>query len=83
MKNFGIDLNEKAQHDKKLNKIEKTITTGYKQKEEFEKYLVKNMNDEAVLEMSIAEYLKGIAYEIPKNIDYKHAYKSRNELIQD
>ena len=41
------------------------------------------MNDEAVLEMSIAEYLKGIAYEIPKNIDYKHAYKSRNELLQD
>ena len=83
MKNFGIDLNENAQAEKKLKKIEKTIKTGYKQKEEFENYLIKNMDDEAVLEMSIAEYLKGIGYEIPKNIDYKHAYKSRNELIQD
>ena len=25
MKNFGIDLNEKAQHDRKHNKIEKTV----------------------------------------------------------
>jgi hypothetical protein len=74
MKNFGIDLNENAQAERKLNKIEKTIKTGYKQKEEFENYLIKNMDDEAVLEMSITEYLKGIAYEIPKNIDYKHAY---------
>jgi hypothetical protein len=32
---------------------------------------------EAVLEMSIAEYLKGIGYEIPKNIDCKHAYKKK------
>ena len=77
MKNFGIDLNENAQAERKLNKIEKTIKTGYKQKEEFEKYLIKNMDDAAVLEMSIAEYLKGIGYEIPKNIDYKHAYKKK------
>ena len=33
MKNFGIDLNENAQAEKKLKKIEKTIKTGYKQKE--------------------------------------------------
>ena len=77
MKNFGIDLNENAQAEKKLKKIEKTIKTGYKKKEEFEKYLIKNMDDQAVLEMSIADYLKGIAYEIPKNIDYKHAYKKK------
>ena len=36
MKNVGIDLNENAQAEKKLKKIEKTIKTGYKQKEEFE-----------------------------------------------
>ena len=77
MKNFGIDLNENAQAEKKLKKIEKTIKTGYKQKADFEKYLIKNMDDQAVLEMSIAEYLKGIGYEIPKNIDYKHAYKKK------
>ena len=67
MKNFGIDLNEKAQHDKKLNKIEKTITTGYKQKEEFEKYLIKNIDDEAVLQMNMEDYLKGIDYKTPNN----------------
>ena len=38
MKNFGIDLNEKAQHDRKHNKIGKTIT---KQKAEFENYFNK------------------------------------------
>ena len=75
MKNFGIDLNENAQAERKLNKIEKTIKTGYKQKEEFEKYLIKNMDDAAVLEMSIDDYLKRIDYKIPKNIDYKHTYK--------
>ena len=80
MKNFGIDLNENAQAEKKEKKIK---NTAEKKKAEWEKFLIDNMNDEAVLEMSIAEYLKGIAYEIPKNIDYKHAYKSRNELIQD
>ena len=84
MKNFGIDLNENAQAERKLNKIEKTIKTGYKQKEEFEKYLIKNMDDAAVLEMSIDDYLKRIDYKIPKNIDYKHAYKKNiSESIQE
>jgi hypothetical protein len=41
MKNFGIDLNENTQPERKLNKIDKTIKTGYKQEEEFEKYLIK------------------------------------------
>ena len=71
MKNFGIDLNENAQAERKLNKIDKTIKTGYKQKEEFEKYLIKNMDDAAVLEMSIDDYLKRIVYKIPKNIEQK------------
>jgi hypothetical protein len=33
------------------------------------------MDDEAVLEMSIDDYVKGIDHKIPKNIDYKHTYK--------
>ena len=41
MKNFGIDLNETSQAERKIKKIEKTIKTGYKQKEEFENYLKK------------------------------------------
>ena len=45
MKNFGIDLNENAQHDRKHNKIEKTVikiaNVAKNQKEEFEKYLIK------------------------------------------
>ena len=82
MKNFGIDLNENAQAERKLNKIEETIKTGYKQKEEFEKYLIKNMDDAAVLEMSIDDYLKRIDYKIPKNIDYKHAYKKNGPNFQ-
>ncbi len=70
--------------EKKLNKIDKTIKTGYKQKEEFEKYLITNMDDEAVLQMSIDDYLKRIDYKIPKNIDYKHAYKKNiSESIQE
>ncbi len=78
MKNFGIDLNENAQVDRKVKKIVKTNT---KNKTEYDKYLIKNMNDEAVLEMSIDDYLKRIGYEIPKNIDYKHAYKKKNILM--
>ena len=84
MKDFGIDLNENAQAERKIKKIEKTIKTGYKQKEEFENYLIKNMDDEAVLEMSIADYLKRIDYKIPDNIDYKHKYKKNiNELLSE
>ena len=54
--------------------IKNTFT---KQKQDFQNHLIKNMNDEAVLEMSIDDYLKGIAYEIPKNIDYQHTYKKK------
>ncbi len=32
MKNFGIDLNENAQIDKKINKIKNTVTKGKKEK---------------------------------------------------
>ena len=80
MKNFGIDLNENAQAERKIKKIEKTIKTGYKQKEEFEKYLIKNMNDEAVLEMHINDYLKGIDYKIPSNKNFNDKSKKLKQL---
>ena len=99
MKNFGIDLNETSQADRKIKKIEKTVTKGKKEidnvlvkiintaekrKAEWEKFLIDNMDDEAVLEMSIDDYLKRIDYKIPKNIDYKHAYKKNiSESIQE
>ena len=90
MKNFGIDLNENAQAEKKLKKIEKTITTGYKQKEEFEKYLIKNMDDEAVLEMHIDDYFKGIDYKVPSHKNYddenkplKHKYYYKWQGIEN
>ncbi len=74
MKNFRIDLNENAKAERKFKKIEKT---NIKNKTEYDKYLIENMNDEVVLEMSIDDYLKRIGYEIPKNIDYKHTYKKK------
>ena len=80
MKNFGIDLNENAQAERKLNKIEKTIKTGYKQKEEFEKYLIKNMDDEAVLQMNMDDYLKGIDYKTPSNKNFKDKSKKLKQL---
>jgi hypothetical protein len=59
MMNFGIDLNENSRMDRKIKKIGKTNTkaTG-----ELENYLLKNMDDEVVLEMSIEDYLKRIGY---------------------
>ena len=80
MKNFGIDLNENAQAEKKLKKIEKTIKTGYKQKEEFEKYLIKNMDDEAVLQMNMEDYLKGIDYKTPNNKNFTDKSKKLKQL---
>jgi hypothetical protein len=80
MKNFGIDLNENAQAERKLNKIEKTIKTVYKHKEEFEKYFIKNMDDEAVLQMHIADYLKGIDYKIPRNKNFNDKSKKLKQL---
>ncbi len=81
MKKFGIDLNENSRIDRKIKKIGKTSTkaTG-----EFENYLLKNMDDESVLEMSIEDYLKRIGYKIPENVDYKHKYKKNiGELMQE
>ena len=79
MKNFGIDLNENAQAERKHNKIEKTVikiaNVAKTHKADFEKYLIKNMNDESVLEMHIGDYLKGIDYKIPSNQNYTNEKK--------
>ena len=81
MMNFGIDLNENSRMDSKIKKIGKTSN---KAKGELENYLLKNMDDEAVLEMSIEDYLKRIGYKIPENVDYKHKYKKNiSESIQE
>ena len=80
MKNFGIDLNETAQTEKKEKKINKTVTTGTKQKAEFENYLIKNINDEAVLEMHIADYLKFINYKTPSHKTFNNEKKKLKQL---
>ncbi len=77
MKNFGIDLNENTQSERKFKKIEKTNT---KNKTEYGKYLLENMNDETVLEMSIDDYLKRIDYKIPSNKNFKDKSKKLKQL---
>jgi hypothetical protein len=72
MKNFGIDLNENSRMDSKIKKIGKTST---KTKGEFENYLIKNKEDEGVLEMYIADYLKSVNYKIPSNQNYTNEKK--------
>ena len=64
MMNFGIDLNENSRMDSKIKKIGKTRT---KTKGELENYLIKNMDDEVVIEMHIADYFKFVNYKIPSN----------------
>ena len=75
MKNFGIDLNENSQIDRKIKKIEKTVTKGKKEIETIE-----IMVDEAVLEMSIADYFKGIDYKIPSNKNFNDKSKKLKQL---
>jgi hypothetical protein len=77
MKNFGIDLNENAQGERKEKKIDKTNT---KKKAEWEKFLIDNMDDEVVLEMHIDDYLKGIDYKIPSNKNFKNKSKKLKQL---
>jgi hypothetical protein len=72
MKNFGIDLNENSRMDGKIRKIGKTNT---KAKRELDNYLIKNMDDEGVLEMHIADYLKFVNYKIPSNQNYTNKKK--------
>ena len=77
MKNFGIDLNENSQIDKKIKKIGKTTN---KAKGELENYLIENMDDEGVLEMHIADYLKSINYKIPSNKNFNNEKKKLKQL---
>ena len=77
MKNFGIDLNENAQAERKFKKIEKTNT---KAKGEYDKYLIDNRDDEAVLQMNMDDYLKGIDYKIPSNKNFKDKSQNLKQL---
>jgi hypothetical protein len=72
MKNFGIDLNENAQTDRKHNKIEKTIT---KQKAEFENYLIKN---EENLTKHYAKFIKN-TFTKQKQDFQNHLIKNMND----
>jgi len=71
MADFGIDLNETSKIDRTVRKIEKTTKNIESIKEQFDNYLIDNMDDEAVQEMRIQEYFKRIDYKVPKNRDYK------------
>jgi hypothetical protein len=77
MMNFGIDLNENSRMDSKIKKIGKTST---KAKGELENYLIKNMDDEAVIEMHIADYLKSVNYKIPSNKNFNNEKKNLKQL---
>jgi hypothetical protein len=72
IKNFGIDLNENSRMDRKIKKIGKTNT---KAKGELEIFFIENMDDEGVLEMHIADYLKSVNCKIPSNQNYTNEKK--------
>jgi hypothetical protein len=71
MADFGIDLNETSKIDRTVRKIEKSTKNIENIKEQFNNYLIENMDDEAVQELKIQEYFKRIDYKVPKNRDYK------------
>ena len=77
MADFGIDLNETSKIDRTIKKIEKKTKNV---KEEYDNFLVKNMEDEAVQEMQIEEYLKQEDYKIPRNKNYKDNSKKLKQL---
>ena len=77
--NFGIDLNESAQMDRKVKKIVKTNT---KNKTEYENYLIEKKDDEVVIEMNIADYLKTINYKIPSNKNFNNEKKKLKQLYR-
>ena len=79
MKNFGVDLNENSQMDRKLKKIGKTTT---KAKEELD-VLRKNRKDidEALTQLDVNEYLKEVAhYKLPTNKNFKDGAKKLKQL---
>ena len=66
MADFGIDLHETSKIDRTVRKIEKATKNIESIKEQFDNYLIANMDDEAVQEMRIQEYFKRIDYKVPK-----------------
>jgi pterin-4a-carbinolamine dehydratase len=88
MKNFGIDLNENAQAERKLNKIDKTIKTGYKQKADFEKLSgVKEIGEATLLSINtqllteLAAINKSKMAEADKELAREEAFKKYNAAI--
>ena len=79
MKNFGIDLNENAQMDRKIKKIGKTTT---KAKEEYVTIRKDRKDiDEALTQLDVNEYLKEVAlYKLPTNKNFKDGSKKLKQL---
>ena len=74
MKNFGIDLNESAQMDRKIKKIEKTSTKA-KEKLDFIRKDRKDI-DEALTQLDVNQYLKEVAhYKLPTNKNFTDTKK--------
>ena len=67
MSDFGIDLNETSKIDRTVKKIENKTKNV---QEEYDNFLIKNMDDEAVQEMHIQEYFKKIKYKIHSNMNF-------------
>ena len=78
MSDFGIDLNETSKIDRNIKKIEKITKNN---KEDYDNFLVKNMEDEDVQEMKIQEYLKEIDYKIPSNKKFKYFQEIKTIIL--
>ena len=74
MKNFGVDLNESAQMDRKIKKIGKTTT---KAKEEYVTIRKDRKDiDEALTHLYVNQYLKEVAhYKLPTNKNFTDTKK--------
>ena len=79
MKNFGIDLNESSQIDRKIKIIEKT-STKTKEKLDFIRKDRKDI-DEALTQLDVDQYLKEIAhYKLPNNKNFNNEKKKLKQL---
>ena len=79
MKNFGIDLNESAQMDRKIKKIEKTSTKA-KEKLDFIRKDRKDI-DEVLTQLDVNQYLKEVAhYKLPNNKNFNNEKKKLKQL---
>ena len=80
-------LNKKAKDFKKkddsINTLKKNTTRWRTLGIDLnENYLIENMNDEAVIEMNLADYLKSINYKIPSNKKFNNEKKKFKQLYR-